>query len=288
MIPPIAVTGASGQLGRLVLAQLRAVAPAVPIVAAVRSPDRVADLAGPGVILRRADYDDPASLDAALAGVGTLLMISSSEVGRRVVQHRNVIQAARRQRVSRIVYTSVLRADRSPLSLAEEHRQTEAMIQASGLDFTLLRHGWYTENYLGGIPAALAQGVLYGCAGDGLISSAPRADFAAAAVRVLTTPTESGRIYELAGDDAYTLAQFAAELSRQTGRVIPYCDLPESDYRDALLKAGLPDWLATGLASWDRSAAAGALFDQGRELSRLLGHPTTPLADAIRSALGKA
>lgn len=281
----IAITGATGQLGRLVIQQLQALKPAPELIALVRSPAKAADL---GVTAREADYSRPETLTAALAGVDTLLLISSSEIGQRAAQHRNVIAAAKVAGVKRIVYTSLLHADRSPLSLAAEHVDTEAALKASGLPHTLLRNGWYTENYTGSIPGALAGGALIGSAGAGRIASAARADYAAAAVAVLTTSGHEGKVYELAGDSAYTLADLAAELSKQTGRDIPYADLPEAEYAKTLAGFGLPAGLAEAIAGWDVGASQGALFDESRQLSALIGRPTTPLTDTVRQTLSAA
>lgn len=282
----IAITGASGQLGRLVLNDLLAKVPAAGVVAIVRNPAKAADLARLGIVLRRADYTNAAALDAAFAGVEKLLLISSSEIGQRAVQHLNVIGAAKRAGVKLLVYTSLLRADTSPLNLAPEHAQTEAALKASGLPCIILRNGWYTENYTASVPPAVANGAFMGSAANGRIASAARADYAAAAVAALTGAARVGRTYELAGDSAYTLAELAAEVSRQTGKNIPYQNLPEADYRAILLKIGLPAGLAAGLASWDVSASHGALFDDGRQLSKLIGRPTTPLAESVRQSLG--
>lgn len=275
----LAVSAASGQLGRLVLAALD---PGTPVVALVRDPAKAGDL---GVPLRQADYDRPETLGPALEGVSRLLLISGSEVGRRAAQHRNVLAAAQAAGVGQVIYTSLLHADRSPISLAAEHRDTEAALRETGLPFVLLRNGWYAENYLGALPVALAHGALIGSAGTGRISAAARADYAAAAARVLTGSGFEGRTLELAGDAAWTLADLAAEISRQTGRAIPYRDLPEADYAAALAGAGLPEGLAAAIASWDAGASEGALFDDGGELSRLIGRPTTPLAASVASAL---
>lgn len=278
----IAVTGATGQLGRLVLGKLEQKVPVTDIVALVRNPAKAKDL---GVETRATDYDQPATLDAALGGIETLLLISSSEVGKRAPQHANVIAAAKKAGVKRIIYTSLLHADRSPLNLAAEHNQTEADLKASGMAHTLLRNGWYTENYTGSIPSVLANGALYGSAGEGLIASCPRADYAEAAVVVLTSEGHEGQTYELAADNAYTLDDLAAEISRQTGRSIPYKNLPEADYAAALKGAGLPEGLAAAIASWDVGASKGGLFDDGRQLSILLGRPTTPLSATVADAL---
>lgn len=282
----IVVTGASGQLGRLVIAALLQKVPAGEIVAAVRNPAKVADLAARGVQVRQADYDQPASLAAAFKGADKLLLISASEVGRRVPQHRAVIDAAKAAGVGLLAYTSILHADTSPLPLAAEHRETEALIRASGLPAVILRNSWYTENYLAGIPAALQYGVLLGSAGAGRIASAARADYAEAAAAVLTTDGQAGRIYELAGDESYTLAELAGQITQQSGKAVAYQDLPESEFKAALLGAGLPEALATLLAESDAGAAQGGLFDDGRQLSQLIGRPTTPLSKLVGQALG--
>lgn len=281
----IAVTGATGQLGRSVIEQLKQKVAAANIVALVRSPEKAQDL---GVQARKADYTQPDTLQTALAGVDTLLLISSSEVGQRVAQHQNVLDAAKRAGVKRVVYTSLLHADKSPLSLADEHVQTEAAIKASGLTYTLLRNGWYTENYTGSIPGALAAGAVVGSAGNGRVASATREDYAQAAVTVLTTSGHDGKTYELAGDQAWTLTDLAAELSRQTGRDIPYRNLPEAEYAKILEGVGLPGFLAAAIASWDVGASQDALFDDSKQLSKLIGRPTTPLAETIKATLAAA
>lgn len=278
----IAITGATGQLGRLVVQALKSRRPGAQLLALVRTPAKAADL---GIATREADYNRPETLPAAVAGVQTLLLISSSEIGQRAAQHRQVIDAARAAGVRRIVYTSLLHADTSPIGLAAEHRESEAMIKASGMAYTLLRNGWYTENYTGSIPGALAGGALIGSAGAGRIASAARADFAEAAAVVLAEAGHEGRTYELAGDEAYTLSDLAAEVSRQSGRDIPYRNLPAADYATALAGFGLPAGLAQAIAAWDVDASNGALFHDGRELSRLIGRPTTPLAQSVAAAL---
>ena len=278
----IAVTGATGQLGRLVIAALKNQASPGEVIALARNS---ATAQGPGVPARAADYSQPATLDAALQGIDTLLLVSSSEIGQRTAQHRNVIEAAGRAGVSRLVYTSLLHADRSPISLAAEHVETEATLKASGIAYTILRNGWYTENYTGSVAGALAGGAFIGSAGNGRISAATRADFADAAAAVLTGSGHEGRTYELAGDTSFSLAELAAEISRQTARALPYVNLPEAEYAATLAGFGLPEFLAKGLAAWDVDASRGALFDEGRELSRLIGRPTTSLAEAVAAAL---
>lgn len=282
----IVVTGASGQLGRLVIAALLArQVPASQIVAAVRDPAKVADLAARGVQLRQADYRQPDTLDAAFAGAEKLLLISSSEIGQRSLQHRNAIDAARRAGVALLAYTSVLHAPDSPLALADEHRATEAYLQAAGIPHVLLRNGWYTENYLASIGPALQHGAFIGSAGEGRIASAARADYAEAAAAVLTGAGQAGRVYELAGDASYTLAEFAAELSRRSGKAVPYVNLAPADFEAALRGAGLSEGLAALLADSDAGAARGALFDDQRQLSALIGRPTASLASMVEAAL---
>ena len=278
----IAITGATGQLGRLVVAKLKQEISAENIIALARSPEKAAEL---GVEVREADYNEPATLDVAFEDVDTLLLISSSEVGQRAVQHSRVIDAAKNAGLSWIVYTSLLNADVSSLSLAEEHRATEAFLKDSGIPYTILRNGWYTENYTGSIAGALGGGAFIGSAEGGKIASAARADFADTAVAVLTSDGHSGKIYELAGDEYYTLSDLAAEISRQSGLNIPYKNLPEADYAEALTGFGLPAGFAQAIASFDVAASGGALYSESRDLSTLIGRPTTPLATSVAEAL---
>jgi NAD(P)H dehydrogenase (quinone) len=278
----IAITGATGQLGRLVVSSLRTRVAAAGVVALVRSPEKAKDL---GVEAREFDYDRAETLEPALAGVDTLLLISGPVVGVRVAQHRHVIEAAKKAGVTRVVYTSALHADISPLDIAPDHLATEAALKASGVPFTILRNSWYTENYTGSIPGALAGGALLGSARDGRISSATRADFAEGAAAALTGEGHEGKTYELAGDESWTLSDLAAEISRQTGRSIPYRDLPAAEYAAALASFGLPEGLAQAIAGWDVAASQGALFDDSRELSRLIGRPTPSLSAAVADAL---
>lgn len=278
-----AVTGATGQLGRLAIKDLLQIVPAASLVALVRDPSKAADL---GVDARRFDYDEPETLAPALAGIDRLLLISGSEAGKREPQHRAVIDAARTAGVSLIVYTSLLRADVSPMSLAVEHRATEALLAASGVPYVILRNGWYIENYAVDAPGAAEHGVVLGSAGDGRISAAARADYALAAAKVLTAdPAPVGRIFELAGDEAFTLADYAAVLSEISGRAVTYEDLSQEDYLKALEGFGLPAGLAQVLSESDAKAAKGSLFDDGGELSGLIGRPTTPLRDVLKSVL---
>jgi NAD(P)H dehydrogenase (quinone) len=279
----IGITGATGQLGRLTVEALKKRVPASEIVALVRRPEKAADLGG---AVRRADYTEPESLSRALDGIDTLLLISSNDMaGNRAAHHITVIEAAKAAGVRRIVYTSLLHADRSSLSLAEDHRQTEAALRSSGLAYTILRNGWYHENNLAALPGALAGGAFIGATGNGRISGATRLDFAEAAVAALIDEGHNGKTYELAGDTSWTMADLAAEVSRQTGKTIVYRDLGEAGYAAALEQYGVPKGVATAVASWDTAAANGALFDESRELSTLIGRPTTPLSNAIADAL---
>ncbi|MDF9906308.1 UNVERIFIED_ORG: NAD(P)H dehydrogenase (quinone) [Pseudomonas reinekei] len=278
----IAVTGATGQLGRIVIENLKQRTSTSSILALVRKPEQAEAL---GVAARAFDYSKTETLDAALSGVETLLLISSSEIGQRTAQHGNVIAAAKRAGIKRIVYTSVLHADSSVLPLADEHRATEAALKASGLSYTLLRNGWYTENYTGFAGVALANGALFGSAGEGRISSATREDLAEAAAVVLTAEGHENTTYELVGDTSWTLADLAAEISKQTGKNIPYRNLPETDYAAALEGVGLPKGLAAALASYDVSASLGALYGNERALAELIGRPTTPFAISVERAL---
>ena len=281
----IAVTGATGQLGQLVINALLKTVAASEIVALVRDPAKAQALSDKGVQVRRGDYNDKAALDRALQGVEKLLLISSSEVGQRTSQHRNVIEAANAADVQLIAYTSLLHADTSPLGLAAEHVETEKLLADSGLAYALLRNGWYSENYLASVPAALQHGLFIGSAGEGKIASATRADYAEAAARVLTLDDQAGRVYELAGDDAWTLSDLCASLSALSGKTVAYQNLSEADFAAALMGAGLPEGFAKLLADSDAGAAKGGLFDDGHQLSTLIGRPTTPLAASLKAML---
>lgn len=281
----IAITGATGQLGHLVLQNLLKTTAASQIVAIVRNPAKAEALSQQGIVVRQADYTDEAALTAALQGVDKLLLISSSEVGQRTPQHRNVIHAAKAAGVKFIAYTSLLHADKSPLGLHVEHVETEKMLAESGIPYALLRNGWYTENYLASAPPALEHGVFIGAAGEGKIASATRADYAEAAARVIAQEGHAGKVYELAGDEAWTLSELAAALSKQSGKNVVYQNLSEADFAAALKSVGLPAGLADMLADSDIGASKGGLFDDSRTLSALIGRPTTPLAESIKGIL---
>jgi NAD(P)H dehydrogenase (quinone) len=276
----IAVTGATGQLGRLVIESLKTKVSADALVALVRSPEKAVDL---GVEARAFDYNSPDT--AALKGVDKLLLISGNELGQRAQQHAKVIDAAKAAGVKLVVYTSLLKVDSSSLSLAPEHLATEAALKESGVAFTVLRNGWYTENYTGSVKGAIAAGAFIGSAGEGKISSAARADFAEAAAVVLTTEGHEGKTYELSGDESYTLADLAAEISKQTGKTIPYNNLPEAEYAKILASFGIPEAFASAIAGWDVSASHNDLFDESHVLSKLIGRPTTPLAKVVAAAI---
>ena len=280
------VTAASGHLGRLVVeALLDAGTPATEIVATSRRPQSLSDLADRGVQVRRADYDDSASLDDALSGVDRLLLVSGTDTGRRVAQHRNVVEAAQRAGVSLLAYTSIVHAPTSDLILAQEHRETEEVILTSGIPSVFLRTSWYLENYTGQVAGLLERGLLLGAAGDGRVSAATRADFAAAAAAVLTGEGHEGRAYELGGDESFTLAEFAAAVSRVGGREVVYEDLSEAELTQAFVAAGLPEPYAAALADGDRGISAGALFTDSGDLSRLIGRRTTSVEQAVRAVV---
>lgn len=276
----IAITGATGQLGRLAIAALQTRAPQANLIALARSPQ--ADL---GVPVRAFDYTKPETLTPALAGVDVLVLISSNDFNDRAGQHRAVIDAAKAAGVGRIVYTSILKGDASPLLLAADHIATEAALKDAGVPFTLLRNGWYTENYTGSLAASVAHGAMIGSSGEGRISSAARADYAEAIAVVASTAGHDGKAYELAGDVPHSMAEMAAEVSRQTGKTIPYNSLPAVVYAGILTGFGLPQGFADILADSDVKASQGGLLDESRTLSRLIGRPTTPIAATIAAAL---
>ncbi|HEX4504059.1 MAG TPA: SDR family oxidoreductase [Scandinavium sp.] len=281
----IAITGATGQLGQLVIENLLKTVPANQLVAVVRNPAKAQALSDKGIVVRQGDYTDEASLKAAFQGVAKLLLISGSEVGQRAAQHRNVINAAKAAGVKFIAYTSLLHADKSPLGLHVEHVETEKMLAESGIPYALLRNGWYTENYLASAPPAIEHGVFIGAAGEGKIASATRADYAAAAARVMSEEGHAGKVYELAGDSAWTLSELAAELSKQSGKAVSYQNLSEADFAAALKGVGLPAGLADMLADSDVGASKGGLFDDSHTLSKLIQRPTSPLSVSVKSIL---
>lgn len=279
----ILVTGATGQLGRLVIQQLLARVPADQIVAGARDLSKAADL---GVVARLLDYDRPETVTAALEGVDRVLLISSSEgIGTRAAQHQVVIDAAKAAGVSLLAYTSILRAPSATQILARDHQATEAALVASGVPYALLRNGWYIENYFGSVGPAVQYGTLLGAAGAGRLSPAARADFAEAAAIVLTRPDQAGAVYELAGDEAISLADLAARLAKLSGKSVAYQDLPIADYAKALTGFGVPAGFADVLADADRAIAAGELEDHGGALSTLLGRPTRPVDAVLAQAL---
>ena len=278
----IAITGATGQLGRLAVAAIKARAPGADLIALARDPAKAADL---GVPVRAFDYLQTEGQVAALAGVSVLVLISSNDFNDRAGQHARVIEAAKAAGVGRIIYTSLLKGDASPMILAEDHVATEAALAASGLATTILRNGWYTENYTGALGAALAHGAILGAAGEGRLSTAARADFAEAIAVTALEEGHAGKVYELAGDDSYTLADLAAEVQAQSGKPVAFVNLPQADYANALEGFGLPAGFAAVLADSDARAGEGALFDDSHTLSRLIGRPTTPFAATVRAAL---
>ncbi|TPE53404.1 SDR family oxidoreductase [Maribrevibacterium harenarium] len=284
----ILVTGATGQLGQLIIASLleRGVA-ADQIVAGVRSPEKAADLAAQGIVVRHFDYTQPSVLETALAGIERLVLVSSSEVGQRAVQHQNVINAAKQAGVALIAYTSILHADSSPLGLAEEHKATEQALAESGVAHVILRNGWYSENYTMGVGMALEHGAVLGSAKDGKYATASRKDYAEAAAVVVATDGHAGKVYELAGDTAFTLAEYAQYIAQAAGKPVVYQDLPAEEYTKILVQVGLPEGFAALLADSDVGASQGGLFDDSRTLSTLIGRPTTPIQDSIKAALAQ-
>jgi NAD(P)H dehydrogenase (quinone) len=284
----IAVTGATGQLGRLVVTGLlEAGVPAGEVVAVVRDPQKASDLADRGVQVRQADYSDPAALQAALRDADRVLLISGSEVGRRVAQHGNVLRAAQSAGVELLVYTSAPRADDTSLPLAPEHLATERLLGDSGIPAVVLRNNWYLENYDQAIGQAAATGEVIGSAGNGRIAAASRADFAAGAVAVLTVDQPQPGVLELGGDSAFTLAELASVVAEQSGRKVTYRDLSAEEHARALAAHGVPEDVAGFVAAIDQSIGQGALDTGSSALSTLIGRPTTTLANHVRDVLAR-
>lgn len=281
----IVVTGATGHLGRLVVeALLRRGVPASEIVATGRSTDKIKDLADRGVTVRHVDFTDRANLAEAFAGAEKVLLVSSSEIGQRTGQHHNVIDAARAAGVSLLAYTSIANADSIGIQLAAEHKETEQYLRASGVPSVVLRNGWYVENYTDQLATVLQHRAVLGCAGHGRVSAATRADYAEAAAVVLTSDGHADQVYELGGDHAFSLLELAAEISAATGLEVAYNDLPAATFTRALVDAGLPADFAGILADADLGLRRDGLLVETGDLSRLLGRPSTTLAEAIAAA----
>lgn len=276
----IAITGATGQFGAIALDLLKT--KNADVIALVRSPEKIS-----GVEARKFDYSKTEGQVEALKGIDTLILVSSNEIGQRSAQHKNAIESAKKAGVKHIIYTSLLGAtnDNTVKSLAGEHVETEAALKSSGITYTILRNGWYTENYTSSIPVALANNAFYGSAKNSRISSALRAELAETAVNVALGEGHENKTYELAGSTSWTLTDLAAEISKQTGRNIPYVDLPAEDYAEALVQAGLDSDFAGLIAQWDVDASKGALFSEDKTLEKLLGRPTAELDVAVKQSL---
>jgi NAD(P)H dehydrogenase (quinone) len=282
----IGVTGASGQLGHLVVQQLTAKCPATDIVAIVRDPAKAADLASKGIEVRAAAYEDRTALDAALAGLDRLLLISSSELGRRAAQHKNVLDAAKAAGVKHVVYTSAPKATTSTLILAPEHKATEEYLAASGLAYTILRNNWYTENYAQSVASARQTGTLVAAAGAGRVASASRADYAEGAAVVLVGEGHEGKVYEFSGDRAWDYQELAAAIAEVTGVPCSYQSVGQAELAAAMTKAGMDEGTAGFVAALDGNIAEGALSEVSADLSNLIGRPTTPLKETVKKLAG--
>jgi NAD(P)H dehydrogenase (quinone) len=281
----IAITGATGQLGQFVIEALLKQTNASNIVALVRNIDKASDLKEKGIELRHFDYDRPESLVPALEGVDKLLLISANEIGRRTPQHKAVIEAAQKANVKYIAYTSLLNADKSPLGLSQEHRETETLIKNSGLAYTFLRNNWYSENYLAGVAHTVETGTLYGAAGDGRISSAARQDYAEAAAKVLTSEGHNNKTYELASSTSFTLSDLASFIAEASGKDVKYQNISAEDYTKALTDAGLPAGLVDVIVDADVQTQKGAMFSNSNDLEQLIGRPATLIQDQVKAIL---
>lgn len=281
----IAITGASGKLGQLTVQSLLKKVPASEVVAIVRNPAKAENLKQLGVVVRKADYDQPESWAQALAGVKKLLLISSNELGKRHEQHQAVIRAAQKANISHLVYTSILRADTSTLFLAKEHKATEISIRESKIPFTFLRNSWYLENHTENLAPALQYGVIHGAAKNGKFSAAARSDYALAAANVLTSEGHVGKIYELAGEQSFSLAELAEAVSKKANKPVVYQDHSFEEFKNILIQVGLPEAVAGMLADSDVGASKGELQSNSKDLSNLIGRLTTTLAEAIEKAL---
>ena len=281
----IAITGATGQLDNLVIEQLLQLTAAQNIVALVRKIDKAEHFKVQGIEPREFDYDHPETLVPALSGIDKLLLISANEIGRRTPQHQAVIDAAKVAGVPYLAYTSLLRADTSPLGLAQEHRETEKLIQDSGITYTFLRNNWYSENYLAGVAHTIEIGTLFGAAKDGRISSASRIDYAEAAAKVLTSTGHENKTYELAGSESFSLSDLATFIGQAVNKDIIYQNLSAEEYTQGLTQAGLPAGLVDVIVDADIQTIQGAMYSDSKDLEQLIGHKTTSIQDSIKAAL---
>ena len=266
----IAITGATGQLGNLVIEQLLQLTAAQNIVALVRKIDKAEHFKVQGIEPREFDYDHPETLVPALSGIDKLLLISANEIGRRTPQHQAVIDAAKVAGVPYLAYTSLLRADTSPLGLAQEHRETEKLIQDSGITYTFLRNNWYSENYLAGVAHTIEIGTLFGAAQDGRISSASRIDYAEAAAKVLTSTGHENKTYELAGSESFSLSDLATFIGQAVNKDIIYQNLSAEEYTQGLTQAGLPAGLVDVIGDADIQTIQGAMYSDSKDLEQLI------------------
>jgi len=281
----IVVTGATGRLGQLVIDGLLQRVPAAEIVAAVRTPAKAASLAARGVTVRAADYGQPGQLSAAFTGADRVLLISSNDPRQAVSQHAAVIEAARQAGTGLLAYTSLWHADTSALLTAVPHRLTEPVIRDSSVPYTLLRNNLYTDHYAPQIMQAIKSGTFVGSAGAGRVASATRADYAAAAVAVLTGSGHENKVYELGGDVAWSYAELAAVLSRVAGHEITYRSITPAEHRALLIAAGIPEVAADLFTDTYTAIADGQLAATPGDLRALIGRPTTALADAVSAML---
>jgi NAD(P)H dehydrogenase (quinone) len=283
----IAITGATGELGRLVVQELKKLHSEHEIIALVRNPEKAKILFAEDTQVRKFDYDQPDDLANSLQDVDKLLLISANEIGRRTPQHKAVIDAAIQARVPHLIYTSLLNADHSPLGLANEHRETEKLIRESSITYTFLRNNWYSENYLSALTHQIETGMVYGAAQDGLISSASRLDYATAAAQILNDESAQhlNKVYELAGSESFSLNDFATLLSEFSQQPVKYQNLSPEDYRQGLIQAGLPLGLIDVIVDADLHTAHGAMYSERKDLEHLIGRKTTPIRESIQQAL---
>lgn len=279
----IAITGATGQLGELIIQALLTHIPADNIVALVRNKTKALKLKQQNIELRHFDYDSPETLAPALIGIDKLLLISANEIGRRTAQHQAVIEAAKNAKVPYIAYTSLLRANTSPLGLAQEHRETEALIQASGLTYTFLRNNWYSENYIAGVVQNVASGQLFSAAKDGKISSASRTDYAEAAAIVLASTNHDNKTYELAGSENFTKLDLAKFIEKASGKKVSRIELSASDLTHGLQQAGLPETLISVIVDADIQTVEGAMYSESKDLEQLIGRKTISIQSQIEA-----
>lgn len=288
MTDTLLVTGASGQLGRLVLDSLLASGKSpASIIATTRDTAKLADYAAKGVIVRLADFDDAASLDAAFAGADKVLIISTDALdqpGKRLAQHKAAVAAAKEAGAKHILYTSMPQPDDSLVTFAPDHLGTEEAIKATGIPYTILRDGWYAENLFMSLPHALETGSWYTSTGEGRIAHITRADTAAAIAGAVLKAGNESKTYTLTGTKSRTAEEIAAIVSAATGKPLKVVHVTDAQLAEGLKAAGLPEGFIPTIVSFDANTREGKIASVTSDAETLSGRKPTSFEDFVAAS----